>query len=222
MGKMIQLAAKDGHKLGAYVAEPAGKPRGAMVVLQEIFGVNRHIRAVADRFAGEGYYVVAPALFDRLQEGIELGYGPEDVAEGRDLRAKIELDKTLLDVQAAIDEARRHGKVAVVGYCWGGSLAYLAATRLEGLDCAVGYYGGMIAEHRNEKVRVPTILHFGDSDASIPMSDVEKIREAHPDIPIYVYSAGHGFSCDDRASFEPKSHQLALERTLKFIAEKVG
>src|SRR5690606_18595805 len=118
----------------------------------------------------------------------ELGYGPEDVAEGRDLRAKIELDKTLLDVQAAIDEARRHGKVAVVGYCWGGSLAYLAATRLEGLDCAVGYYGGMIAEHRNEKVRVPTILHFGDSDASIPMSDVEKIREAHPDIPIYVYS----------------------------------
>ncbi|MBX6369907.1 MAG: dienelactone hydrolase family protein [Rhodospirillales bacterium] len=222
MGKMIQLAAKDGHKLGAYVAEPAGKPRGAMVVLQEIFGVNRHIRAVADRFAGEGYCVVAPALFDRLQEGIELGYGPDDIAEGRDLRAKIELDKTLLDVQAAIDEARRYGKVAVVGYCWGGSLAYLAATRLEGLACAVGYYGGMIAEHRNEKVRVPTILHFGDSDASIPMSDVEKIREAHPDIPIYVYSAGHGFSCDERASFEPKSHQLALERTLKFIAEKVG
>lgn len=222
MGKMIQLAAKDGHKLGAYVAEPAGKPRGAMVVLQEIFGVNHHIRAVADRFAGEGYYVVAPALFDRLQEGIELGYGPDDIAEGRDLRAKIELDKTLLDVQAAIDEARRYGKVAVVGYCWGGSLAYLAATRLEGLACAVGYYGGMIAEHRNEKVRVPTILHFGDSDASIPMSDVEKIREAHPDIPIYVYSAGHGFSCDERASFEPKSHQLALERTLKFIAEKVG
>lgn len=222
MGKMIQLAAKDGHKLGAYVAEPAGKPRGAMVVLQEIFGVNHHIRAVADRFAGEGYCVVAPALFDRLQEGIELGYGPDDIAEGRDLRAKIELDKTLLDVQAAIDEARRYGKVAVVGYCWGGSLAYLAATRLEGLACAVGYYGGMIAEHRNEKVRVPTILHFGDSDASIPMSDVEKIREAHPDIPIYVYSAGHGFSCDERASFEPKSHQLALERTLKFIAEKVG
>lgn len=222
MGKMIVLAAKDGHKLGAYVAEPAGKPRGAMVVLQEIFGVNRHIRAVADRFAGEGYYVVAPALFDRLQEGIELGYGPEDVAEGRDLRAKIELDKTLLDVQAAIDEARRHGKVAVVGYCWGGSLAYLAATRLEGLACAVGYYGGMIAEHRNEKVRVPTILHFGDADASIPMSDVEKIREAHPDMSIFVYSAGHGFSCDERASFEPKSHELALERTLKFIAEKVG
>lgn len=125
-------------------------------------------------------------------------------------------------MQAAIDEARRHGKVAVVGYCWGGSLAYLAATRLEGLACAVGYYGGMIAEHRNEKVRVPTILHFGDADASIPMSDVEKIREAHPDMSIFVYSAGHGFSCDERASFEPKSHELALERTLKFIAEKVG
>lgn len=222
MGKMIELAAKDGHKLGAYVAGPAGKPRGAVVVLQEIFGVNRHIRAVADRFAGEGYHAVAPALFDRLQEGIELGYGPDDIAEGRDLRAKIGLEDTLLDVQAAIDEARRHGEVAVVGYCWGGSLAYLAATRLEGLACAVGYYGGMIAEHRNEMVRVPTILHFGDSDASIPMSDVEKIRAAHPDMSIFVYSAGHGFSCDERASFEPKSHQLALERTLKFIAEKVG
>jgi carboxymethylenebutenolidase len=222
MGKMIALTAKDGHKLGAYVAEAQGKARGAIVVLQEIFGANHHIRSVADRFAAEGYHAVAPALFDRLRPGIELGYGPDDIAKGRDLRAQIKLDDTLQDVQAAVDEAGKHGKVAVVGYCWGGSLAYLAATRLEGLACAIGYYGGMIAEHRNEMVRVPTILHFGETDASIPMSDVEKIRQAHPDMSIFVYPAGHGFSCDERGSFEPNSHELALERTLKFMAEKVG
>jgi carboxymethylenebutenolidase len=222
MGKMIELTAKDGHKLAAYVAEAQAKAKGAIVVIQEIFGVNHHIRAVADRFAAAGYHAVAPALFDRLRPGIELGYGPDDIAEGRDLRTQIKLEDTLHDVQAAIDEAGKRGKVAVVGYCWGGSLAYLAATRLKGLACAIGYYGGMIAEHRKEMVRVPTILHFGETDQSIPMSDVEKVREAHPDMSIFVYPAGHGFSCDERGSYEPKSHELALERTLKFMAEKMG
>jgi carboxymethylenebutenolidase len=222
MGKTIELTAKDGHKFGAYVAEAPGKAKGAIVVIQEIFGVNHHIRAVADRFAAKGYHAVAPALFDRVRPGIELGYGPDDIAKGRDVRTGIELDDALRDVQAAIDEAGRHGKVAVVGYCWGGSLAYLAATRLSGLACAIGYYGGMIAEHRNEKVRVPTILHFGETDASIPMSDVEKVRAAHPDMSIFVYPAGHGFSCDERGSYDKASHELALERTLEFMAEKVG
>src|SRR5690349_7508042 len=222
MGKMIELTAKDGHKLGAYVAEAEGKARGAIVVIQEIFGVNHHIRSVADRFAAKGYHAVAPALFDRLRSGIELGYGPEDMTKGREARSQIKLDDTLLDVQATIDEAGKHGKVAVVGYCWGGSLAYLAATRLQGVACAIGYYCGMIAEHRNEKVRVPTILHFGETDQSIPMSDVEKVRQAHPDMSIFVYPAGHGFSCDERGSFDKASHELALERTLKFMADKVG
>jgi carboxymethylenebutenolidase len=222
MGKTIELTAKDGHKFGAYVAEAQGKAKGAIVVIQEIFGVNHHIRSVADRFAAKGYHAVAPAHFDRLRPGIELGYGPDDIAKGREIRTGIKLDDTLRDVQAAIDEAGRHGKVAVVGYCWGGSLAYLAATRLSGLACAIGYYGGMIAEHRNEKARVPTILHFGETDASIPMSDVEKVRAAHPDMSIFVYPAGHGFSCDERGSYDKASHELALERTLKFMAEKVG
>jgi carboxymethylenebutenolidase len=222
MGKTIELTAKDGQRLAAYVAEPQGKPKAAVVVLQEIFGVNGHIRKVTDGYAAQGYYAVAPALFDRVRPGIELGYGPDDIAKGRDVRQQVPLDKTLLDVQAAIDAAGKHGKVAVVGYCWGGSLAYLAATRLNGVTCASGYYGGMIAEHKDEMVKAPTILHFGETDQSIPMSDVEKVIKAHPDMSIFLYKAGHGFNCDERGSFDAGSAKLALERTLKFFKEKLG
>jgi carboxymethylenebutenolidase len=222
MGRTIELAAADGHKLASYVAEPQGEAKGAVVVIQEIFGVNHHIRSVADGYAAAGYRAVAPALFDRLRPGIELGYGPEDIAKGRDLRAEIPLEATLQDLQAAIDEAAKHGKVAVVGYCWGGSLAYLAATRLERVGCAIGYYGGMIAQHKDEMAKAPTILHFGETDQSIPMADVETVRKAHPDMSIFVYPAGHGFNCDERGSYDAASAKLARERTLAFIAEKVG
>jgi carboxymethylenebutenolidase len=222
MGKTIELTAKDGHKFAAYVAEPQGKAKGAVVVIQEIFGANGHIRRTADLYASKGYHAIAPALFDRIRPGIELGYQPDDIAKGRELRTQIPLEKTLLDLQATIDAAKKNGKVAVVGYCWGGSLAYLAATRLDGVACAIGYYGGMIAEHKDERVRVPTILHFGETDQSIPMSDVEKVRKAHPDMSIFVYPAGHGFNCDERGSYDAASAKLALERTLKFIADKIG
>jgi len=222
MGQMISLSAKDGHKLGAYVAQPQGKPKGAIVVIQEIFGVNSHIKSVTDRFAAMGYAAVAPALFDRVKPGIELGYDPKSIEEGRALRPKIAMEASLADTQAAIDYAKQFGKVAVVGYCWGGSLAFLATTRLSGVSAAVGYYGGMIAENAGEKPRVPLILHFGDKDQSIPMTDVEKIKQAQPGLPIYVYSAGHGFNCDARPSFDAAASKLALERTTAFLKQHIG
>jgi len=222
MGQTITLAAKDGHKLGAYRADPSGTPRGAIVVVQEIFGVNRHMRHVTDDFAKQGYVALSPALFDRVENGIELGYDPKSIEAGRDIRAKVPLDGTLADLQAAIDAVKSVGKVGIVGYCWGGGLAFLAATRLSGVAAAVGYYGGLVAAHAQEKPRVPVLLHFGDSDQSIPMSDVEKVREARPDVTTYVYKAGHGFSCDERGSYNAEASKLALERTLKFFRENIG
>ncbi len=222
MGEMISLTAKDGFKLGAYLAKPNATPKGAIVVIQEIFGVNHHIKAVTDRFAAMGYAAVAPALFDRIKPGIELGYDPKSVEEGRALRPKIAEKDTLADTQAAIDYAKQFGKVAVVGYCWGGSIAFFSTTRLSGVTAAVGYYGGMIAAHAGEKPRVPLILHFGDKDQSIPMTDVEKIKQAQPGLPIYVYSAGHGFSCDERPAFDAAASKLALERTTAFLKSHIG
>jgi carboxymethylenebutenolidase len=222
VSETVSLTAKDGFKLDAYVAKPNDAPRGAVVIVQEIFGVNRHIRAVADRFATMGYAAVAPALFDRIKPGIELGYDPKSVEEGRNLRPRIPMEKTLLDVQAAIDHARQFGKVAVVGYCWGGSFAFLAATQLAGASAAVAYYGDMIAAHAAEKPKVPVILHFGDQDQSIPMSDVEKVKQARPEVPIYVYHAGHGFTCDERGSYDGAAAKLALERTAAFFKQHIG
>ena len=199
MGKSIELKAKDGFTLAAYRADPAGKPKGGLVVIQEIFGVNHHMRNVTDRFAASGYSALAPALFDRARRGVDIGYDP-----------------------AAIDNLKGTGKIGVVGYCWGGSLAFLAATRLQGISGAVGYYGGMIAEHAKEKPKVPVMLHFGEQDQGIPMSDVEKVKVARPDVKIFTYPAGHGFSCDERGSFHKASHEQALERSMAFFKEHVG
>jgi carboxymethylenebutenolidase len=222
MAETITLTAKDGHKLAGYRADPSGKPKGALVVIQEIFGVNGHMRRVTDNFAAQGYVALSPALFDRVERGVELGYDPQSIASGRDIRAKVALDGTLADMQAAIDYLKPFGKVGVVGYCWGGSLAFLAATRLPGVAAAVGYYGGMIAAHAEERPKVPVLLHFGETDQSIPMSDVETVGKARPDVPIHVYKAGHGFNCDERGSYDAPSAKLALDRTLKFFAEKLA
>jgi carboxymethylenebutenolidase len=222
VGRTISLTAKDGHALDAYRADPSGKARGALVVIQEIFGVNHHIRATCDRFAAAGYIAIAPALFDRFERGIELGYDQKGIDEGRGIRGKIALEQSLSDTQAAIDYAQKLGKVGITGYCFGGSVAFLAATRLSGLQCAIGYYGGMIAQFASEKPKVPTILHFGDQDQSIPMSDVEKVKAARPEVTSYVYHAGHGFSCDERGSYNAEAHHQALDRTLKFLAQHVG
>jgi carboxymethylenebutenolidase len=219
MGKTLELTAVDGHKFSAYRADPSGTPKGAIVVIQEIFGVNHHIRNVTDKFAAEGYVAIAPALFDRAQRGVEVGYDAASIATGREMRGKIKDEEILKDTQAAIDAVASVGKVAVVGYCLGGTIAYFSATRLKGIAAAVGYYGGGIAAAANEKTKVPVLLHFGDADQGIPLTDVDKIKTAHPEIPIHIYHAGHGFSCDERGSFEPESAKVALGRTLEFVGQ---
>jgi len=218
MGKTIDIETVDDNELTGYLAEPQGQPIGGLVVIQEIFGVNSHIRAVADNFAKDGYIVLAPAMFNRVAPGIELGYTPEDVEKGREIRAKINHDDAVRDMAAAVT-ALEGQPIGVVGYCWGGSLAWNAATRLDGVSAAVGFYGGMIPDMVDEQPRHPVMLHFGETDQSIPIEGVEKIRAAHPDIPIHMYPAGHGFSCDHRGSYDAESAKLARERTLEFFAE---
>jgi carboxymethylenebutenolidase len=218
MGKTMDIETLDGNQLTGYLAEPRGQPIGGLVVIQEIFGVNSHIRAVADGFAKDGYIVLAPAMFNRVAPGIELGYGPQDIEQGREIRAKINHDDAVRDMAAAVN-ALKGRPIGVVGYCWGGSLAWSAATRLDGVSAAVGFYGGMISDMVDEQPRHPVMLHFGEEDQSIPIAGVEKIRAAHPDIPIHMYRAGHGFNCDQRGSYDAPSAELARARTLEFFAK---
>ena len=225
MGQMIELTASDGHQLQAYRADPAGTPRAGMVVLQEIFGVNRHIRDEADRYAAEGYLAIAPALFDRVRSGVELGYDEGAIAEGRDLAFSMNPDVPIRDVEAAVAAAASAGQVGVVGYCWGGSLAFLAACKL-GVAAASGYYGGQIVAALEREPDLapaaPLIMHFGEHDAGIPLDDVDRIRKAFPDLPIYMYDAGHGFNCDLRGSYDEASARTARERTLSFFADRLA
>jgi carboxymethylenebutenolidase len=218
MGEMIRLTTKDGAVIGAYQADPVHKPRGAIVVLQEIFGVNHHIRKITDGFAAAGYRAIAPGLFDRIAPGIELGYAQDDVKRGMDIRAKLKLEDSLADIEAAIAVAAAAGSVGIVGYCWGGTLAYAAATHLSGLAAAVCYYGSGIAAMAKQQLLAPTEFHFGEQDKSIPPADIDKIRAAHPNSAVFVYPAGHGFSCDARESFDEASAALAQSRTLEFFA----
>jgi carboxymethylenebutenolidase len=219
MGKMIDLTAADGHKLSAYRADPAGKPRGGIVVIQEIFGVTRHIRAVADQYAAAGFLAVAPALFDRVERNVDVPY--TDMAKGFGYMQALNNDQVMLDVQAGIARVRAAGKVGVVGYCWGGTVAYLAAARLN-IDAAVAYYGGGINRYTAEKPRVPVMFHFGEKDTHIPQSAVAEIKAAYPQGIYHLYPADHGFNCTDRASFEPASAKLALERSLEFLHRYIG
>ncbi|HYB10920.1 MAG TPA: dienelactone hydrolase family protein [Alphaproteobacteria bacterium] len=226
MGKTLTLTAPDGHKLSAYRADTPdtvnrGKPKGGLVVIQEIFGVNKHMREVCDGFAKDGYASLAPALFDRAEPGVELGYEAADIEAGRALRGKIEWPEVLKDVAAAIKAVSDAGPVGIVGYCWGGSVAWRAATQLGGLAAAVGYYGGQIAPFKDETPKCPVMLHFGETDSSIPLADVQAIKKAQPKVPVFLYPAGHGFSCDQRASFDRESHELARTRTLEFFARNL-
>ena len=222
MGKMIELTASDGHKLAAYRADPSGKPRGGIVVIQEIFGVNKHIQQVADGFAADGYLAIAPALFDRVQRNVDLGYTPEDIAKGREIRAKVPNDGALKDTEAAIKAMAGAGKVGIVGYCWGGLITWLAAGRLSGLACAVPYYGGGILDNAELEPKVPLMAHFGDRDQHIPVDGVKKLAERHKKHPIFIYSADHGFNCDHRGSYDAPAAKQARERTLGFFRQHVG
>jgi carboxymethylenebutenolidase len=218
MGKVVKLQASDGHQLDAYVAEPTGTPRAGLVVVQEIFGVNQHIRSVADRFAKEGFLAVAPAIFDRVEGQVELGYDGESVQKGMAIAQKLNIDSAVKDVDAALQYASKEtGKPAgVVGFCYGGTLAWLSATRLAPA-AAVGYYGGHIVHFAGETPHAPVMLHFGTHDTHIPETDVAKVEAAHPEVAIYWYDTGHAFNNDARPSFNEEAAKEAMTRTLAFL-----
>ena len=220
-GEFTRLMARDGHEFDAWLSPAKGTPRGAIVVLQEIFGVNKHIRAVADSFAAEGYVTIAPSLFDRVRREVELDYSPESVAQGRGYMLQLKETQILADLNACINVMWRNGPVGVVGYCWGGSMAYLAACELP-VRAAVAYYGTRIAQLLDRRPRVPVQYHFGEKDKSIPPEAIERIRAAHPEGEFHVYPADHGFNCDQRASFDADAARLARERTLAFFAHHLA
>lgn len=221
MGEWIRLRAADGHAFAAWRADPAGIRRGGVVVVQEIFGVNAHIRDVCDRFAEKGYAAIAPALFDRLQGGVDLGYDEAGVVAGRELVGRLGWDAPMGDILAAAEALRADAKVGVVGYCWGGSVTWLAGCRLD-VACIAAYYGRHIVEFPDEHPRCPAILHFGAEDPLIPPENVAKVREANPDVPLFVYrGAGHGFNCDRRADYRPDVATAALEHTLALFGSEL-
>ncbi len=223
MGETIQLTSADGFTLSAYEAVPSSDPKGCVLVIQEIFGVNNHIREVCDGYAAEGYLALAPAIFDRVEAGIELGYEGDDMTRGIDLAfSKLQMENTLADLQAGINHLADKGKVGVVGYCFGGLLTWLCSANADKVAAASSYYGGGIIGQNGLEPKVPTIMHFGELDAHIPMTDVKAIDDAHPDVPVYVYDADHGFNCDHRASYNEAAANLAKERTLAHFAEHLG
>ena len=222
MGQTIELTANDGFKLSAYRADPAKAPRGGIVIAQEIFGVNSHIKSVCDGYAADGYAVIAPALFDRYERGVDIGYTPTDIATGRELKAKAQIDAALRDVAAARDALAKAGRLAVIGYCWGGYVAWMSASRLPGFACAVPYYGGGILEAAGERPQCPVMAHFGERDTMIPVTGVRALAMSHPDAQIYTYAADHGFNCDQRGSYDAAAAKLARERTLQFLQRHIG
>jgi carboxymethylenebutenolidase len=222
MGQPLSLVAADGFKLGAYRADPPGKPKGGVVVIQEIFGVNHHIRSVVDRVAAEGYAAVAPALFDRTQPGFESGYTPDEVANARKFVANPDWDAMLRDTEAAMKELSGTGPLAIMGFCMGGTVSFLAAARLSGLKAAVCYYGGGIARFADEKPKCPTQMHFGRKDAHITMDMVDEISKKRPECEVYVYDeADHGFHCDERGSYHAESAKIAWGRTTAFLEKNM-
>ena len=219
MGHKLTLTTSDNHKLGAYRADPAGKPKGGIVVIQEIFGVNHHIRALCDRFAAQGYSAIAPQVFDRFARDFESGYSPDEIAHARSLLGSLNWDNMMKDIEAAVANLKGAGPIGIVGYCMGGTATFLAACRIPGLSAAVAYYGGQIARFADEKPKCLLQMHFGEKDESIPMPTVEEIKQKQPQAETYVYpGAPHGFSCDERAAFRKEASDLAWQRTLAFLA----
>jgi carboxymethylenebutenolidase len=222
MGQAIELTAGDGFKLAAYRADPPGKARGGLVVAQEIFGVNSHIQSVCDGFAKDGYAAIAPALFDRYRRGVDLGYTPDDIARGRELKGRTQIDAALLDVAAARNTLSAAGNVGIVGYCWGGYVAWMAAARVPGFACAIPYYGGGVLEAAGERPQCPVMAHFGERDSMIPVDGVRKLAADHPEAQVFTYAADHGFNCDQRGSYDAAAAKTARERTLAFLRQHVG
>lgn len=222
MGAWIELKPEGAGPIRAWRADPEGRPRGGIVVIQEIFGVNAHIRAVTDRLAVDDYLAIAPAIFDHVEKGFDVGYDAESRARGIAIAGKFDRDQVLRDVASGVEVAKQGGKVGIVGFCLGGTVAWMAAGRVPGLSAAVGYYGGGIVGLKDLKPRVPTLLHFGEKDAHIPLEGVREVAAAHPDVEVHTYPAEHGFSCDHRESYDAPSAALAWTRTLGFFAKHLG
>ena len=215
----ISITSNDGHTFACWYAKAKGQQRGSIVVLQEIFGVNHHIQAVCESLAVQGYEAYAPALFDRLEPGFATGYSKEEIANALKFLPKLNWDLMITDVLATVQHARAslNESVSVLGFCLGASVAYLAGQRGSGIAAVIGYYGGQIVNHLQEPPRVPSLLHFGETDHTIPMSDVKRIQVERPECELHVYPAGHGFNCDERASFDATSANLAWDRSLKWL-----
>jgi carboxymethylenebutenolidase len=223
MGKFTELNSSDGHKFAAFVATPAGKPRGGVVVIPEIFGVNSHIQQVTEGFAADGYLAVAPAMFDRVQRNYDTGYSQPEIQAGVAIMQKLDPKKSIMDVQAAIAEAAKGGKVGIVGYCFGGTISWLAAAKASGLACAVPYYGGGMHGLINEKPKVPVMCNFGETDQSPTLAQAKEIAAKHPEITAHFYAgAGHGFNCDQRGSWNAEAAKLARSRTVEFFRKHLG
>lgn len=221
MGQTISLSAADGHQLDAYKSEPSGPAKGGLVIIQEIFGINGQIRRTTDHFAGQGYLSIAPALFDRVEKGVELTYNEDDFAKGREIRGKITDEWIIADIGAAVREVSSAGKVSVIGFCFGGYATYVAACKVDGVAAAMPFYGGGIAAKVGEMApRCPTQFHFGDKDAAIPLDDLQTIKNALQDCPLYVYDdAGHGFTCDDRDAYNPGATERSYTRAMEWMAQ---
>lgn len=219
MGTRVTLTAADGFRFSAYRADPVGPVRGGVVVIQEIFGVNHHIRSVCDRLADAGYRAMAPQVFDRIEPNFESSYTDPERAHAREFVGRVDWAKMMLDASAAVDALKREGPVAIMGFCMGGTVAFLAATRLGGLVAAICYYGGRIVSYADNKPRCPVQMHFGEEDAHIPVNDVETIRQKRPECEIHVYpGAGHGFHCDERQSYDLRSAKIAWQRSLALLS----
>jgi carboxymethylenebutenolidase len=222
MGTDIEITASDGHTFAAYRADPSGAPKGGILVVQEAFGVNPHIRHMADTYAAAGYLAIAPALYDRVERGIEVGYTGEDREKGIGAMQASNFDDVMKDIDATRALLSEAGKVGITGWCWGGSVTFLSACRVDGLACASSYYGGRVPDFMTETPKCPLEFHWGETDASIPMDKVRAVEAQHPDVASFVYPAGHGFMCDDRESYHKESAELSHKRTMEMFAQYVG
>jgi carboxymethylenebutenolidase len=222
LGKQFKLTTTDKHQLGAYRADPQGTPKGGLVVVQEIFGVNSHIRSVADGYAADGYLAIAPAFFDRVERGLDIGYTPADIERGRAFIPKMQWDTVMKDAGAALANVKSSGKVGIVGYCWGGTVSWVSAARLSGLACSVCYYGGGIPGLTSEQPKCPVMFHWGETDHAISLADAKKAAAAHTEAQSFIYQAGHGFNCDQRGSYHADSAKLARTRSLDFLRKHIG
>lgn len=222
MSSAIQLTAADGFGFSAYVAHPAGEPRGRLLILPEIFGVNSHIRSVTDRYAAHGYLAIAPGMFDRAQPGLDLGYSDDDVRIGQNLMRQLNWKDALLDLDATASWGGNVGKTAIVGYCWGGTAAWVAASKATGVDCAVSYYGNAITTVMDATPRIPMMLHWGERDHLISLDQIRSIESSAPAVVSWTYATGHGFNCDQRSLYHPEFAKLAERRTLAFLDEHMA